>query len=300
MFNIGYFKGQPTEYVLKYSGGRVTAEGPGLAFFYLRYRTQVVAVPAASGDAPFVFQETTADFQTVTVQGNITYRVADPRRLADRLNFAIDPATRRYLSTDPDKLPARLSNAVQIETRAAIQAKPLADVLREATPLATAVRDRVRQQGGPADLGVEVLAVDFLSLRPTPEVGQALEAEAREALLRKADDATFARRAAAVEAERTIKEKELATDRALEEQRKELIHAQGANAKQQAQNRAEALDILAAARARATAADLAAYRDLDPRAVLAVGLKKLGDDANKVGHLTITPDLLASVLRPGG
>ena len=296
MFGIGYFKGQPTEYVLKYAGGRVTAEGVGRAFFYTRYNTQIVAVPAASGDAPFVFNETTADFQTVTVQGNITYRVADPKRLAERLNFAIDPATRRYLSTDPDKLPARLSNAVQIETRAAIQARPLASVLLEATALAAAVRERVRQSGVSADLGVEVLAVDFLSVRPTPDVAQALEAEAREALLRKADEATYARRAAAVEAERTIKEKELATDRALEEQRQALIVLQGANAKLDAENKAAALTIGAEARAKATAADLAAYRDLDPRAVLAIGIKKLGDDAKKIGQLTITPDLLASVL----
>ncbi len=296
MFGVGYFKGQPTEYVLKYAGGRVAAEGPGLAFFFLRYNTQVVAVPAASGDTPFVFNEVTADFQTVTVQGQLTYRVADPKRLAERLNFAIDPRTRRYLSTDPEKLPARLANAVQIETRAAVQARPLADVLLGVTAVAAAVRDRVRQSGVPADLGVEVLAVDFLSVRPTPDVAQALEAEAREALLHKADEATYARRAAAVDAERTIKEKELATDRALEEQRRALVVLQGANAKQVAENRAAAVVIAGAAKATATAAELAVFRDLDPRLVLALGLKKLGDDAAKIGQLTVTTELLASVL----
>ncbi len=298
MFNIGYFKGQPTEYVLKYSGGRVTAEGPGLAFYYLRHSTQVVAVPAASGDAPFVFNETTANFQAVTVQGQLTYRVTDPKRLAALLNFAIDPATRRYLSTDPEKLPARLSNAVQIETRAAVQARTLEQVLREVTALAAAVRDRVRGSPVLAELGVELLSVDFLSVKPTPEVAQALEAEAREALLMKADEAVYGRRAAAVDAERTIKEKELATDRALEEQRTALIVLQGANAKQEAENRAAALAIDGAARANATAAELAVYRDLDPRLVLALGIKKLGDDAARIDHLSITPDVLAGLLRP--
>jgi hypothetical protein len=34
MLNIGYFKAQPTQYILKYSGGRLAREGEGLAFFY--------------------------------------------------------------------------------------------------------------------------------------------------------------------------------------------------------------------------------------------------------------------------
>ena len=45
---IGYFKGQPTEYVIHYSSGRIMREGQGLAFFYLKYNTQIVAVPTSS------------------------------------------------------------------------------------------------------------------------------------------------------------------------------------------------------------------------------------------------------------
>ena len=74
MMNIGYFKGQPTEYVLKYAGGKLAREGQGLAFYYLRHNTQVVAVPTSSTDANFVFNETTSNFQAVTIQGQATYR----------------------------------------------------------------------------------------------------------------------------------------------------------------------------------------------------------------------------------
>lgn len=299
MLNIGYFKGQPTEYAIRYSGGRVAAEGRGLSFFYLKHKTQIVVVPAASGDAAFVFNETTANFQAVTIQGQLTYRVADPKRLASLLNYAIDPSTRRYQSTDPEKLPARLSNTVQIETRAEVQQRTLEQVLREATILATAVRDRVRAAPVLTELGIELLSVDFLSIRPSPEVAQALEAEAREELLRKADEAVYARRAAAVEAERTIKERELATDRALEEQRAALIELQGANAKREAENRATTIVVEGDARAKAAAAEIAAFHDVDPRLVAAVGVKKLGDDASRIEHLTITPDLLAGLLRHG-
>src|SRR5271157_3846437 len=61
---IGYFKGQPNEYVIKYSSGRITREGQGLAFFYLQYNTQIVAVPTSSMDANLVFNEVTSSFST--------------------------------------------------------------------------------------------------------------------------------------------------------------------------------------------------------------------------------------------
>jgi hypothetical protein len=56
--------------------------------------------------------------------------------------------------------------------------------------------------------GIEILSLAILSLRPTPEMSKALEAEAREALNRKADDAVYARRNGAIEQERSIKENE--------------------------------------------------------------------------------------------
>jgi regulator of protease activity HflC (stomatin/prohibitin superfamily) len=302
VFNIGYFKGQPTDYVIRYSGGKVADQGPGLAFFYLRYKTQVVAVPTSSADADFVFNETTNNFQAVTIQGQFTYRIADPKKVASLLNFAIDPHTRRYLSDDPDKLERRISNVIQIETRSEIQRRTLEETLRDAQGIAAQVLPRLRENVELATLGVELLSVYFLSTKPTPEVAQALEAEYREQLLRKADEATYARRAAAVDEERKIKEKELATERALEEQRRELIVRQGENAKQEAGNRAAAVEIEAQGRAKAAELEWAVVRGIDPRLLVASGMNKLGENAEKIDGLTITTELLASLLngpRPG-
>ena len=55
MLNVGYFKAQPTEYVIKYGSGKIKREGQGLAFFYLQHNTQVIAVPTSSMDANLVF-----------------------------------------------------------------------------------------------------------------------------------------------------------------------------------------------------------------------------------------------------
>jgi hypothetical protein len=296
MFGFGYFKGQPTDYVIRYKAGRVAAEGPGLAFFYLRYDTQVVAVPTQSLDAAFVFNEVSRDYQDVTIQGQLTYRIRDPKHAAGLLNYRVNPATGTHVSDDPDKLASRVSNLVQIETRAEVAARSLPDVLREATALAAAVLDRLRAGPRLGDLGVELLALSFLSVRPTPEVGKALEAEFREALLRKADIAVYARRAAAVDEERTIKEKELASDVALEEQRKQLIVLKGANAIQDAEERAKAGEIDAQARAKAAELELAVYRGVEPRVLVAHALRELGQRADQISNLTITTEMLAALL----
>lgn len=296
MFNIGYFKGQPTDYILKYTGGRVAREGAGLAFFYFRHNTQIVAVPTSSVDANFVFNEVTNNFQEVTIQGQLTYRIHAPKQAAAQLNFTIDPVLRKHISSDPERLARRISNVVQIETRSEIQKRSLEETLRDAQAIAAEALERLKQGTALQTMGVELLSVYFLSTRPTPEVAKALEAEYRETLLRKADEAVYARRAAAVDEERKIKEKEMASDRALEEQRRELIVMQGNNATQEAEFRGQALELETQYRAKAAELEMAVYRNTDPRTLLAYAMKELGQNAARVGNLTITTDVLAGLL----
>lgn len=303
MLNIGYFKGQPTEHILRYSGGRLAREGPGLAFFYLKHKTQVVAVPTSSMDAGFVFNEVTSNFQAVTIQGQLTYRIHDPRRASTLLNFRIDPQTHAYASDDPDRLAQRITNIVQMETRGELQKLALEEVLGRYELIAATVQRRVKEGALLDSLGVELLSVYFVAAKPTPEVAKALEADYRETLLRKADEAIYARRASAVEEERKIKENELNTEITLEEQRKRLIELKGANDLREAENRGQALEKEAEFRARATERELAVYRTFEPRALLALSLNEIGRNADKIGNLTITSEILGSILNgklPGG
>src|SRR5678815_1596305 len=112
MFGIKFIKVQPTTYLLEYRGGKILREGLGLSFFYYAPTTSLVAVPVASTDVPFIFQETTADFQTVTIQGQVTYRVADPKRLAALLNYTLASNGESHVSDDPEKLPERVVHVV--------------------------------------------------------------------------------------------------------------------------------------------------------------------------------------------
>ncbi|MGH7990523.1 MAG: SPFH domain-containing protein, partial [Limisphaerales bacterium] len=212
MLGIKFIKAQPNIYLLQYSKGHVVREGVGLAFFYYAPTTSLVAVPVASTEAPFIFQEVTADFQTVSIQGQVTYRVADAKKLATLVNFTLDARGQKYASDDPQKLPQRVINVVNVLARAELQNLPLKEAVCASDSLVQAIRQKLAASGEISQLGLEILGLNILAVKPTPETARALEAETREQLLKKADEATYARRNSAVEQERKIKENELNTE----------------------------------------------------------------------------------------
>src|SRR5580704_13979252 len=124
MFGIGYRKANPTDYILHFSHGKLVREGAGLSFFYFSPAASLVSVPLASVNIPFVFTEPTADFQTLTVQGQLTYRIADPKRASAMLDFTLD-AQGRYSSDQYQKLPERLIYNLQTLLRGEVQVLPL-------------------------------------------------------------------------------------------------------------------------------------------------------------------------------
>ena len=316
---FAYLKVPPTTYVLHYAGGRLRREGAGLSFFYFAPASTIVTVPLASADLPFAFTEVTADFQTVTLQGQLTYRVADPKRLAALLDFSRAP-NGDYVSDDPTKLPERLVQTTQILARGFTHERPLRDSLGSAESFGPAVLDGLRRDAAVTMLGVEILGLNLQSIVPTPETARALEAEAREALLRQSDEAIYARRNAAVEQERRIKESELnteiavqekqleiretqmAADIAVEQQRSALIERRGANERRDAEARGYALQTtlepLRTLDWRTLMAVSAA--GADPKVMIALAFRELAANAEKIGQLNVTPDLLRSLLAPAG
>ncbi len=130
MFGIRYMKAPPTSYVLHFVGGKVVREGAGLSFFYWSPSAVIVSVPIGSVDVPFVFNEVTADFQDATIQGELTYRITDPRRVAALLDYSLD-ARGHYRSDDPTKLSDRLVHAAQILARSFTQRHHVEGLARE-------------------------------------------------------------------------------------------------------------------------------------------------------------------------
>lgn len=282
---IGYYKGDPTEHLLVYAGDKLAKEGPGLTFFYWAPSTSIVSIPSGTVDAPFILNETTGNFQALSVQGQITYQVTQPKTLASILNFTIDPGSRAYRSTDPEKLAQRIVNVVQAAARAELLKLSLEDALKRSDALAAAVLAKAKSDAALAAMGVTVVSLYINALRPTPEMAKALEAEYREGLQVKADQAIYNRRALAVEQERKIKENEVNTQVTLEQKRQELVGLQGENDRKKAEFDAAATEIR-----------LKAYKGIEPRALVALGFKDMGENAEKIGTLNITPEILSTLL----
>jgi regulator of protease activity HflC (stomatin/prohibitin superfamily) len=312
---LSFMKVPPTTYVLQYKHGKIRREGSGLSFIYYVPTSTIVAIPLASADVPFVFQESTADFQSVTIQGQLTYRVADPKRLASLLDYSVD-LRRAYYSDDPRKLPERLIHTLQSLTRAIMQRLTLRDALVSSDSIVAEALAKLRKSEAVSALGVEILSLSILGIQPTPETGRALEAEAREALQRRADEAIYARRNAAVEQERLIKESELNTEIAVEEKKREIRETQMAAEIAVEEQKAQLIDRRvenerkdADSRGYVLTETLKPLRDLDwktlmmlggknadPRAMISLAFQELANNAQKIGELNVSPDLLSSLI----
>lgn len=312
---FSYVKIPATHYALHFQQGRIRHEGPGLSFFYYAPSATIVSVPIGSTDAPFAFVESSADFQSVTVQGQLTYRVVDPKKVASLLDFSLGK-NGQYLGDGPQKLQERLVKSAQVAAKAVTQRMGLREVLTSSTAIGTEVEDALKNSEAITSLGVEILDLAVISMKPTPEMAKALEAEAREALQRKSDEAIYARRNAAVEQERRIKESELnteiaveekkrqireaqmAADIAIEEQRAQLVDQKVANERKDADSRAYALG------ATIKAIETADWKKLmmissggfDARQMIAMAFQELAGNAQKIGELNISPDLLQGLI----
>lgn len=309
MLNINYLKAEPTTYVLKYRKGKVVNEGAGLSFYYYAPSTTVVAIPLAAQEANFMFRESSKDYQEVTIQGAVTYKVTNPVKLAESLNYALSADGKNYASEDPKKLETRILKLVQVSAREAVQKLNLVECLQETSNIDKKITQQLVNNEMLTSLGITLLDISILAIKPNPDTQRALEATVREQLLLEADEAIYVRRNAAVHQERTIKENELETERAIEQEEmegkvelekrnNELVDLTVENAKKESEAKAYGLE-----------AAVNAFKNIDPKILEAMALakmtpeqlmaqafKELANNSGKIGQLNITPDLLESII----
>jgi hypothetical protein len=269
----------------------------------------------ASVNIPFVFTEPAADFQTVTVQGQLTYRIADPQRAAAMLDLTVD-SRGRYQTDQYQKLPERLVYSLQTLIRARIQLLPLREALMQGDAISGIVFEQLKANPDVVQLGVEILSLAVLALRPSPEMAKALEAEARESLNRTADQAVYTRRNAAVEQERLIKQNEIETQLLVqtreaelrakdldaqigfEQQRAALTDQKSENERKEADARAYSLKAVIGP---VQGLDWRVLMMLNPnagdaRTTIAMAFQELAANAQKIGELNVSPDLLRTLM----
>jgi hypothetical protein len=282
-----------------------------------------------------MFAETSRDFQALTIQGQLTYRIAEPAKTARMLNYAIDAKSGAYISEDPQRLPDRLTNLALVATKGAVKTLSLKEAVSSADDVAQKVRAALACDEMVKALGVEVLSVSVAAIKPTPETAKALEAETREQILKESDQAVFQRRNYAVEQERVIRESELNTEIAVEnknreiqekkmeserlvmqkqlqmqeermrfqiqqeEKNRELVELKAKNEKTEAEARAYSLQAIMGVYEKMNPQILLALANAqaEPGRLMAQAFQGIADKAEKIGSLNITPDLLASIIR---
>jgi len=334
MFGFRFVKFEPGHHVSVIRKGNVVKQGQALSFWYYAPNTSFIMVPGNSTPIPFFFEETTADFQALSIQGEVVYRIADPGRIREHLNFAVDTKTLQFMTDDPSQLNQRIVNVVKTITKREIEKLSLKEAIKATDRLQTNISANIAADSYLAELGIKVTNVSILAVLPNAETTRALEAETRELILKEADDAIYIRRNSSVEQERKIKENELNTEIAIEtkkrqiretqveaqrsikekervlvaeetvfrieqeKEQKKFIELNAANRKLEADSKAYSMQTM-----------LEVFKNMDgdvlktlsqtgmkPEQLIASAFEGLAKNASKIGELNVSPELLSSLL----
>ena len=176
----------------------------------------------------------------------MTYRVIDPERLAARIDFGIDLATGLHTKTPIDQIAARLTGLAQQHAWAVMSSTSLRELVADGVGrLRERIGDGLAAETSLGEMGLAIAFVRVSAVQPSAEVEKALAAPTRERIASDADEAAFARRAAAVEKERAIAENELANKIELARREAMLVEQEGTNGRKRAAEIAAASQITA-------------------------------------------------------
>ncbi|MBD0747729.1 SPFH domain-containing protein [Streptomyces sp. CBMA152] len=314
-----HLRSAPTAHIRHHRGGKLIHDGTGLSFRFRPLTAAISEVPVDDRELAMAFHARTADFQDVTVQATVTYRISDPAVAAARLDFSIDPDSGVWRGAPLEQLSTLLTETAQQHALDVLARTSLAAALVDGV---ASVRERI-SAGLAAEprlpaTGIEVVAVRVVAIRPEPEVERALRTPAREQIQQEADRATYERRAVAVERERTIAENELASRIELARREEQLVEQRGTNARREAEENAAADGVRAEAeatrtvrlaqaeakaerekgeaRAQAQAAWLRVHSEADPATLSALTTARLAENLPRIDSLTVSPDVLTGLL----
>lgn len=186
-----YAKFLPSQYVLRYRKGKIVSEGVGLSFFFLEKNTSACAIPVSNTDSDFIFEETTKDFQTVSVQGQLTYHIVDFKKISSAMDFTVNLKTKKYNDTPLVKLSKRIINISEVIIKSYIAELTLTDAIQSSQVIAEKVLEKLKNVAEIKALGVEINGFSVLKISANSETVRALEAKTREEILKQSDDALY-------------------------------------------------------------------------------------------------------------
>jgi regulator of protease activity HflC (stomatin/prohibitin superfamily) len=260
-------------------------------FVYMPFATGA-AVPTDARDEIFAVEAMTVDYQTITIQGLISFRIKDASVAAARQDFSINLMTGAHTGEPMKQIVERLRAIAQTACRDALVRSTLDAALNKSDELSQVIMRGIADDKRLAADGIGVDRVLVLSLKPTPEIRKALEANLREQLLRQADSAMFERRRSATTDEHDLKlrdeknkrelaENALANEQALESERRKVAEVRAETSKAEASADAEALRIR-----------LKPWSEIPPQQIAAMAFKDWANRETALASLSIGGDAL--------
>ncbi len=330
-FFLRHLRAEPNQTILHFRRGKLARSGPGIAYWFHPLSAAVLQVPVEDIASTFMLRERSADLQEVAVQITLAYRVVDAEKAGRRINFTISLHNGTWLEQPLERLAGLWSRWSQETVRETLMRQPLVDAVRTgAATIRAALDPALRGNAEAAEMGLALVSVQVDQVVPNAELEKALQTPTREAIQQKADEATFERRALAVEKERAIKENELATEIELSRRQEELIRQEASNRLLSVREDAGAQRLAVESQAeRDGIAAEAASRDAKTRAVgeteakrlrldtevaaearraeiwtgapssvlLGFALQEFAGKIRSIEHLNITPDLLGDLIQ---
>lgn len=319
MLFVRHLRSEASRHVVLHQRGRRTRSDRGASFWFLPIAASIAEVPIDDRELPVLFHGMTQDFQPVVLQGGVTWRVTDPERLADRVDFTIDLQRGTWVGQPLEQVGGIVTELAQQVANTYLGEVPLAKALAEGVEqLRTRIGKALASDPGLDGLGVGVTSVRIAAVRADADVERALQMPVREQIQRESDRATFERRAHAVENERAIAENELRNKIELAKREEALIAQKGVNEQRRQREEAVSLGILAdaeaersetrskaeaqailrldAARAEGERARVDVYRSLPPHVMFGLAAREVAQQLPSIEHLTLSPDLIGPAL----
>jgi len=316
---LRHLRSEPTTFVLHHRRGKLVGRGKGLAFWFWPLSASIAEIPMDDREVPFLFKGRSQDHQDVTVQGVVTYRAVDPLTLSNRVDFSVNLRSGAFRKQPLEALALLIVQLTQQLAWQYVATHELRTILCDGFD---SIRERIWSglltEDSLGAMGLELVAVRVSAVQPTPELERALQMPAMEAIQQRADEATFQRRALAVEKERAIAENELQTKLELARRQEQLIEQHGKNAKREALERAEAERIAAEADARNVRIEAGAeaeairvveeakvaaerdrmeiYAEMPSNVMMGLAARELATKLKRIDHLNIAPDMLGPML----
>lgn len=240
---LKHLRSESNMHIRRFRKGKLVKSGKGLAFWFIPMGTSIAEVPTDDRELQFIFHGRSRDFQEATLQGDLTYRVVDPDCLADRIDFSIDLKSGLHRNQPLEQLSSLFTNTVQKYATRYIASKDIRQLIVDGPEnILKAIEQGFANENVFSEMGLEIVSFGINEVSPVSELEKALQTPTRESIQQNADEATFQRRALAVEKERAIAENELQSQIELAAREENLIAQQGKNEQRRVEEQAIAAE----------------------------------------------------------